>query len=54
MVSAVDVEDLPRDEVGGLVGQEGAGGADIIDVNELAGGGFDLGLLEQGVKFGDA
>ena len=36
VVAAVDVEDLAGDQAGGVVGEEGAGGADVVDVDEGA------------------
>ena len=36
------------------MGEDGAGGADVVDIDEGAGGGLHLGLVEQFVELGDA
>ena len=52
MVTAVDIEHLAGDQASGVVGEEGAGDAHVIDVDERARRRLDLGLLEQGVELG--
>lgn len=52
MATAVDIENLPGDEAGRVMGEECAGGADVANVDNGAGRG--LGLCEQRVEFGEA
>ena len=54
MVAAIDVENLPGDQPGGVVGEERASGADVVDVHERAGRGLDLGLFQQRVELRNA
>ena len=54
MVAAVDVEDLAGDEAGGVVSEEGTGGADVVDVDQLAGRSLDLGLSRAARRTRDA
>ena len=40
VVAAVDIERLASDQAGGVMGEEGYRGADIVDADEAAGGRF--------------